>query len=111
MEIHTPQSLYRIHGIDLQHRPRRQGVIGRLFSMLTALRSAIETELGARRAAAELSSLDDSMLRDIGVPRCDIERIVRGGREISAYRENPAANAYRQNPVGRRIRRAARRAN
>ena len=92
MEMHTPQSLYRIHGISVPHRPRRRSsLIGRLFGMLTALATAIEAELRARRAAAELASLDDYMLRDIGVVRGDIDRIVRGGREISAYQENPGA--------------------
>ena len=112
MEMHTPQSLYRIHGISLPHGPRpRQGLIGRLFSRLAALRSTIEAEVRARRAATELAGLDDNMLRDIGVARGDIERIVRGGREISADPENPAESAYRENPVARRVPRAARQAN
>jgi uncharacterized protein YjiS (DUF1127 family) len=112
MEMHTPQSLHRIHGISLPHRPgRQQSLIGRLFSKLMVLRSAIEAEVRARRAAAELASLDDYMLRDIGVPRGDIERIARGGRDISAYREEPTTSTYRENPVAGRLPGTARQAN
>ena len=38
------------------------------------------------RAIAELDTLSDHVLRDIGVPRHDIERIVRYGRDASDVR-------------------------
>lgn len=38
------------------------------------------------RAIAELSALSDHMLRDIGMVRNDIERIVRKGRDASDIR-------------------------
>jgi hypothetical protein len=51
------------------------------------------------------------MLRDIGVPRGDIERIARGGRDISAYREEPTTSTYRENPVAGGLPGTARQAN
>jgi uncharacterized protein YjiS (DUF1127 family) len=33
-----------------------------------------------RRAIAELEALDDRMLKDIGIRRCEIESIVRHGK-------------------------------
>jgi uncharacterized protein YjiS (DUF1127 family) len=40
----------------------------------------------AQRAIAELSSLSDHMLKDIGIQRCDIERIARFGRDDTDLR-------------------------
>jgi uncharacterized protein YjiS (DUF1127 family) len=42
--------------------------------------AAVGWELGARRAIAHLRSLDDEHLRDLGVKREDIERVVRRGQ-------------------------------
>jgi uncharacterized protein YjiS (DUF1127 family) len=42
--------------------------------------AAVGWELGARRAIAHLRSLDDEHLRDLGVKREDIERVVRHGQ-------------------------------
>jgi uncharacterized protein YjiS (DUF1127 family) len=49
----------------------------RLFAALARASSGVRAELRARRAAAELASLDDRMLRDIGVSRCEIQSLVR----------------------------------
>jgi len=48
-----------------------------LLALLSRAVFAIQTELRARRACAELASLDDRMLRDIGVSRTEIRGLVR----------------------------------
>ena len=78
MEMHSRSSRYEIHGIsareDAQFRPQwGKGS----FALLRRVISVVKGELEARRAARELSELDDRMLRDIGISRCDIQRIVR----------------------------------
>ena len=50
---------------------------GLLFAILSQVAAALTAELRARRAAAELAAMDDRMLRDIGVSRSEIERVVR----------------------------------
>jgi uncharacterized protein YjiS (DUF1127 family) len=80
MEMHSRQSLYEVHGISAQDRPRLQllWTVG-VFALLARVTSALKAEMQARRAATELAGLDDRMLRDIGVSRSDIERAVRRG--------------------------------
>src|SRR5258708_1451868 len=82
MEMHSRQSLYEIHGISLERRRRRSRLIARLlvtrvFEFLARVKRAIETELAARQAIAELASMNDHMLRDLGISRCEIENAVR----------------------------------
>ncbi|WP_352230588.1 DUF1127 domain-containing protein [Rhizobium sp. CG4] len=43
--------------------------------------AGVERRWRLRNAANHLAELDDHMLRDIGVGRCDIEYIVRRGRD------------------------------
>ena len=82
MEIHSRQSLYEVHGVGARTRTQSwllqliQGIV----RLLAKLARALMTEIQARRAAAELHSLDDRMLRDIGVNRCEIDRVVRRPR-------------------------------
>jgi len=45
-------------------------------TLLQRLRNMIET----RRAVRRLSAADDYMLKDIGISRGDVERLVRHGR-------------------------------
>ena len=45
----------------------------------TAL-SAVVKEIRVRRAVHELSGMGEDMLRDIGLTRDDVERVVRYGR-------------------------------
>jgi uncharacterized protein YjiS (DUF1127 family) len=45
---------------------------------------AIAAERRLRRAIHELESMDDRRLRDLGVIRDDIERVVRFGRDSNA---------------------------
>jgi uncharacterized protein YjiS (DUF1127 family) len=78
MEMHSQWSLFEIHGISASEEARLWllGSKGR-FVLLTRLKSWFKAGVQARRAARELASLDDRMLRDIGVSRADIQRVVR----------------------------------
>ena len=75
MEMHSTRSLYEIHGICA--RPRRRSLRGRiarraitrLLAVLKGIKAAIEAELAAREAIAELASMNDYMLRDLGITR------------------------------------------
>jgi uncharacterized protein YjiS (DUF1127 family) len=85
MEMHSRQSLYEIHGISVARRPRRSRLtarllIARIFTFLTKVKRAIEAELAARRAIAELADMNDHMLRDLGIARSEIESTVRRPR-------------------------------
>ena len=79
MEMHSKASLYEIHGIVVQRRgqsrPRR--LVAGILAFVAIVKRAIEAELAARRAMAELAELDDRMLRDLGVSRSEIESKVR----------------------------------
>jgi uncharacterized protein YjiS (DUF1127 family) len=64
------------HGHGARAHPNRHVSLWRIASAWwSSLRQAVER----RRAIAELRALDDRALRDIGVYRCNIERIVRHG--------------------------------
>jgi uncharacterized protein YjiS (DUF1127 family) len=54
----------------------------RIASGIRAYRVALARKRRLRQAMAELEGLDDRMLRDIGVTRCAIGRVVRYGREL-----------------------------
>src|SRR5262245_31663382 len=78
MEMHSPQSLYAVHGISIRTRTRsRSHGIRRLFATLSRLMTLVKAELRARRAAAELAGKDDRMLRDVGIDRSEIASAVR----------------------------------
>lgn len=78
MEMHSQWSLFEIHGINASEEGRL-GLLGSKgrFALLTRLKMWFRAGVQARRAVRELASLDDRMLRDIGISRCDIQRVVR----------------------------------
>jgi uncharacterized protein YjiS (DUF1127 family) len=86
MEMHSRQSLSEIHGISVARRlrSRRPSIarlaMARILAFLKAIGTAIKAELAARRAIAELASMDDHMLRDLGISRSEIESAVRPPR-------------------------------
>src|SRR5262245_23140040 len=78
MEMHSPQSLYAVHGISTRRSTRSRSRRTRaLFAILSRLTTALKAELVARRVAAELAEKDDRMLHDIGIGRSEIESAVR----------------------------------
>jgi uncharacterized protein YjiS (DUF1127 family) len=84
METHSRQSLYEIHGINIEARRRRGSIAwplaARILRFLARVKQAIEGELAARQAIAELAGMNDHMLRDIGIVRSEIEIMVRRPR-------------------------------
>jgi uncharacterized protein YjiS (DUF1127 family) len=54
----------------------------RIIGGIQAYRAALAEQRRLRRARSELESLDDRMLKDIGVVRCEIGRVVRYGRDV-----------------------------
>jgi|SRR5215475_922507 len=89
MEMHSPQSLYAVHGISIRKRSRsRSRWMRSLFSILLRLTTSFKGELRARRAAAELAEQDDRMLRDMGIGRSEIESAVRRSTTASRRRKN-----------------------
>ena len=63
--------------------PIRAGVaalVGALARELKLRQSTVARERKLRRSMKELASLDERMLRDIGLTRWDVERAVRFGR-------------------------------
>ena len=72
MEMHSKASLYEIHGIVVRRRGRSRPIVRRLvariLAFVTMVKRAIEAELAARRAAAELAELDDACSAISGCP-------------------------------------------
>lgn len=95
MEMHTPQSLYEIHGISVRARPRSRW-IARVLATVLKLGPALQATLRARRAAAALASMDDHMLQDIGISRGEIESVVRRRRARQQFNLPPASMSTRR---------------
>jgi uncharacterized protein YjiS (DUF1127 family) len=74
-----------------QPRPATGGVLAAPWR----LAKAILTELAARRAAQSLDSLDDRMLRDIGIDRGQIGYAARYGREALMRSRDAQAHVVR----------------
>jgi len=60
---------------------RPQALAGRLAAAARRVTAGLAKELAARRAMRSLASLDDRMLRDIGLERGQIDHAVRKGRQ------------------------------
>ena len=54
--------------------------IARVLALLKGIARAIAAELAARHAIVELASMDDRMLRDLGITRGEIENLIRRPR-------------------------------
>lgn len=81
MEILSRPSLHDIHGIGAPEDARlRSSWAKGSFARLRRVISVLSGELEARRTARELCALDDRMLRDIGISRSDIHRLLRRPR-------------------------------
>jgi uncharacterized protein YjiS (DUF1127 family) len=60
---------------------RRQSLLGSMAAASRYVAAALAKELAARRAMRSLASLDDRLLRDIGLDRGQIDHAVRQGRQ------------------------------
>ena len=108
MELHSRQSLYEIHGISdapqrrrKRRRPLARLAIARVLAVLKSMKAAIEAELAARYANTELASMNDHMLRDLGITRSDIGDAVRGSRANVTTTDDPllSNDSCRTSPV------------
>lgn len=74
---------------DIRRTAQRQTLSG-LWRTVTAPAKGMMAAYAERRrisrAIAELAALSDHVLKDIGVERHDIERIVRNGRDATDLR-------------------------
>ena len=95
MEMHSRKSLYDIHGISTQPRWRVLARLGiaRILAVLKGITKAIEAELAVRRAITELTSMDDRMLRDLGITRGEIQNTIRGPRKIAETDDAPLVSS------------------
>jgi uncharacterized protein YjiS (DUF1127 family) len=57
--------------------PMVRRLVAGILAFVTIVKRAIEAELAARQAMAELAELDDRMLRDLRLSRSEIENKVR----------------------------------
>jgi uncharacterized protein YjiS (DUF1127 family) len=74
---------YQVHAALERSSLREQRAAGwkGLLTSAGEWRSALAAWRRKRRAEHELAQLDDRMLRDIGIDRSEIRRVVRFGRE------------------------------
>jgi uncharacterized protein YjiS (DUF1127 family) len=72
-----------------------QSLLGTLGARSGRLVAALARELAARRAMRSLASLDDRMLRDIGLDRGQIDHAVRRGRQAALRVDDARSNLIR----------------
>ena len=73
----------------------RSRVRSSLFAGARWLAAALANELAARRAMRSLASLDDRMLRDIGLERGQIDQAVRQGRQAARRADDARSDLIR----------------
>jgi uncharacterized protein YjiS (DUF1127 family) len=61
---------------------RLNALLGSLMSAPRRIAAALARELAVRRGMQSLASLDDRLLRDIGLERGQIDYAVRHGRQV-----------------------------
>jgi uncharacterized protein YjiS (DUF1127 family) len=66
-----------------------------MLAMPGRMLAAVLAELAARRAMQALASLDERMLRDIGIERDQIAHATRRGREAIMRSSDPGADIAR----------------
>ena len=99
MEMHSRQSLNEIHGISVlpRRRPRWRSLArfatARILVVLKGIRKAIDAELAARQAIVELASMDDRMLRDLGITRGEIGHLIRRRRGYVRADDEPVLSS------------------
>jgi uncharacterized protein YjiS (DUF1127 family) len=83
MEMRTSHSLYAPRGIVVAPASRawRHPIASPLAALLRMV-SALRREVAVRRAATTLEGMSDHELKDIGISRGDIRRVVREGRPL-----------------------------
>ena len=74
---------------------RLNSLLGKLLATPLRLAAALARELARRRAMQSLASLDDRMLRDIGLERCQIASAVRQGRQAATRVDDPRSQLMR----------------
>ena len=95
MEMHSRRSLHEIHRISASSRrqlgrpPIARLAIAQILMALRRTIKAVDAKLAARHAITELASLDDRMLRDLGITRSEIESALRGSRANVATDDCP----------------------
>jgi len=74
---------------------RPHSLSGSLMAGARWLAAGLAKELAARRAMQSLASLDDRMLRDIGLERGQIDHAVRQGRQAAKRMDDATSDLIR----------------
>jgi uncharacterized protein YjiS (DUF1127 family) len=67
--------------------------VARVLAVLKGIMKAIDAELARRRAIIELTSMDDRMLRDLGITRYEIKSLIRRPREDVRADDGPVLSS------------------